>query len=240
MINKFIKIFTLVFLYASLPVKAIEINSMFMVADSDGSGVFTIKNTNENRIFLNVAMFELEISEDNVQKIPYTRENLKDWKIDVRPAKTIIEPGQEKDFKVTMKCGANCEKDKEQLFQLGFVPTPYFDPSLHAEQAVQMAIGFGALFLNPAEDQPIDFDASYIGDTVKIHNKGSSYLKAKVSTCPPNTKVSESSACTKIVNVMPSRTLQIALPEEMQKQSVELHLDTNQDKYSQHVRLIRG
>ncbi len=216
---------------------AIEINSMFVVADENGEGSFTIKNTTDKRIFMNVGMFEMNVVNSEIEKTAYTRDNIKDWKINVRPAKTIIDPGYVKDFKISMKCKSNCDDTQDQLFQLAFVPTPYFDDEFNEPKVVQMSIGFGALFLNAAKDSPIQYQALFDGRNAIIDNQGDSYLNARLTSCPLETKREAKPNCEKSVNVLPGRRLTVALPDGMNKQYVDLHLKTNLDEYTEVVRL---
>ncbi|CDT82805.1 hypothetical protein ACED66_22275 [Vibrio splendidus] len=217
---------------------AIEISSMFMVADANGSGTFTIKNTQDKRIFMNVGMSELNVVDGAIVKTPYDRSNIQDWKIDVYPAKTIIDVGHEKQFKVTLKCGRDCDAEQDQLFQLAFVPTPYFDEGIRPKQAVQMAVGFGALFLRAAKEKPIHYKADYRDGRVTINNTGETYLKARVTNCAELALSTQE--CTKMMNVMPGRQLTIDLPDNMRsKPFVDVYLDTYRDKYSESVRLLK-
>ncbi|TCW20762.1 hypothetical protein [Vibrio crassostreae] len=216
---------------------AIEINSMFVVADKNGEGSFTIKNTTDKRIFMNVGMFEMNVVNSEIEKKAYNRDNILDWKINVRPAKTIIDPGYVKDFKVSMKCKNVCDDNQDQLFQLAFVPTPYFDDEFNEPKVVQMSIGFGALFLNAAKDTPIRYQALFDGQNVTIDNQGDSYLKARLTNCPEGIEREEKTNCEKTVNVLPGRKLNVELPKGMDKKYVDLHLKTNLDEYTEIVRL---
>lgn len=217
-------------------VNAIEINSMLLVADSNGEATFTIKNTQENRIYMNVGMQEIHIKGGELTKTPYSRENVGYWKIDVRPAKTILDVNQIKDFKVSMKCGDSCE-DKDEIFQIGFVPTPYFGEG--EEQLVSTVIGFGAVFLKPGTDKPIQQDSFFNGQKFVIENKGESFFQARVTNCAKNTAKEDINNCTKNITVLPGRKFELQLTPEMQKDYLDVYLSTNRDKYKENVRLVK-
>ncbi|TOK18360.1 hypothetical protein CGI23_24210 [Vibrio parahaemolyticus] len=216
---------------------AIEINSLFSVADAQGNATFNIKNTQDKRLFLNVGMSKLEVVNGEIVTTPYSRDNIKDWEIDVRPARTIVDIGQTKDFQVTMRCGAHCDNKTDQFYQIAFVPSPYFDGETKPEKSVQMAIGFGATLVNPAPDQPISYQATYKGKQVTVVNTGKTYLKARIDNCSDD--ASDLSTCTRAFNVLPSRTLTVNVPDSMQKDYVDLTLKTNLDKYSEQKRLLK-
>ncbi|CAE6964664.1 Chaperone [Vibrio sp. B1ASS3] len=237
MYNKFKKIILIGLLNVPFCSQAIEISSLFNVADKDGSATISIKNTQNKRIFLNAGMAKLEVLDGEIQKTPYNRDNIDDWEIDVRPSRTIIDVGQSKDFKVTVRCKPDCNDDIEGYYQIAFVPTPYFDANEHPDQAVQMAVGFGSVFVNPIEDVEIKYEAEYDNDEVTVENKGRSFLKARIMNCPANTKTENLGECTKAFTVLPGRKLSVKVPENMQGDSIDLRLDTNLDKYQERVKL---
>ncbi|ELR8704378.1 hypothetical protein V4T45_003991 [Vibrio vulnificus] len=216
---------------------AIEINSMMLIADSNGEATFTIKNTQETRIFMNVGMQEMRVVDGKITRTPYSRENIGDWKIDVRPAKTIIDVNHIKDFKVSMKCGDTCE-DKDEVFQIGFVPTPYFEEG-EEQQTVAAVIGFGAVFLKPGSDKPIQQSSYFDGENVVIENKGDSFFQARISNCAKNTAKENVDDCTKNITVLPGRKYELQLPAEMRKNYVDVYLTTNRDKYKENLRLVK-
>ncbi|MPW30811.1 hypothetical protein F9L16_17635 [Agarivorans sp. B2Z047] len=207
------------FLFA-MNATAIEISSMLNVANSNGEGVFTIKNTTDERIFLNVGMHELHIDDEGeIHKNAYTRNNVEEWKIEVRPARTVIAPGFEKDIKVSLSCLPDCDLSKDHVFQLAFVPTPYVESPTDESKTVQMAVGFAPLFIVPTENARIDYEASYKDDTLYLHNKADSYLTLKIDGCGSN---GPSSSCIQNATLLGGRSLKLKLREEVQKEKLEV------------------
>lgn len=231
--------FTIGFIFSSY-VHAIEIDTLINVTDQKGKATFSITNTQDKRLFLNVGMSKVTVVDGEIVKIPYVRENIEDWEIDVRPARTIIDVGQTKDFEVTMRCKDKCANDKDQFYQVAFVPTPYFDGESKPEKSVKMAIGFGATLINPAHDQPIKYNAKYNYDEVIVENVGGTYLKGRLNACDEsNDKASTTSSCIKAFNLLPERTMTIKLPDIMQKPYVDLTLSTNMKEFSESERLYK-
>lgn len=203
----------LILTFISSYANAIQLSSLAEIANKDGEAVFTVKNNDVNRIFLNVTMSEITVVDGEVKKKPYNRDNINEWKIHVRPAKTIIEPGFEKDIRVSFDCKGQCDITKDHVFQLSFVPTPYFAEDKRPAQAVQMAIGFSAIFFAPGEETKPQYKAEYDGKQVRIVNTGQHLFKAILNTC--NADKASASACKKTVFVLAGRELTISLPDTM-------------------------
>lgn len=226
--------------FFSVHAYAIEISSMVQVADEKGSATFTVKNTASHRLFLNVGMFDVAMVNGEIVKTPYTRENVKDWKIEVRPAKTIIDIGFEKDFKVSMKCGAQCDDSKDQVFMLAFVPTPYVGDNENTAHLVQMAIGFSPVFISAGKDQPLNYKVSYKGDAVTFVNNGDTYFNVVLDACAPKTPKLELKKCQKNLRVLAGRKLNYTLPENLQKPTLAVELTTNKKVYTENIQITKG
>jgi P pilus assembly chaperone PapD len=200
-------------------VAAIGINSMVEFAH-EGEGTFTITNGEDFRQFISVAVSSIKIEDGELVKTPYTRENIDSWSLTVRPARTIIDAKLSKDFKVNYKPLASEPKDRDKMYQLTFIPTPYFAKGEPAKHAVQVAIGFAPVFVVPAEkDQPLSYDVTYDGQSIQLNNQGNSYIRAFFDACPASTKGKAREACTKVVYAMSGRRLTVSLPPEMQAAS---------------------
>ncbi len=216
---------------ASLNAHAIGISSTFELADQTGSATYTITNTTDKRIFLNAVMYELQIDKGEIKKIPYTRENIRDWKIDVHPARSVINPGFEKDFRISLKCRDKCNSLTDQAFQIGFVPTPYFSENERPEKAMQIAVGFGANFVNPGKESKLSYDIKRKGDTLHIHNKGNALFTAHISACKANATLEEKKRCEQTINVLGQRQLPFSLTNEMQGKPLKISLESVGKKY---------
>ena len=241
MLNRLCFTFGLTCLTSVGVAQATTISSMMEVADKQGQGLFTITNNNDHRIFMNVSVTELQVTETgDMEKVPYARENISDWKLEVRPAKSVIDPKFEKDFRVSMKCGSRCDDSKDQAFQLAFVPTPYFGASEGPQNRMQIAVGFGAIFVQPGKEHPIDYQVTTQADgRLLLHNQGDSYFNATFSTCDIDSlpDSADRSACEKNAMVLSGRKLPITLPKSMQGKPVQLQLSTSYGRFREQVTL---
>ena len=215
--------------------EAIQVSSMFKVADKNSEGVFTVTNTEDKKIFLNIGIYELTMADGEIVKTAYTRDNLDQWKLTVRPARTVINPGFEKDFKLSLNCLPDCASDTDRVFQLAVVPTPYFDEAERAEQAVQMAVGFAPLFIVPGKADKLNYSTRYIDNKLVVYNKGKTFLNISVNNCEGELN----DICRKNIKVLAGRRFEMKLKPEMNKGKLNLEVRTTGNKLTDTRVVIR-
>ncbi len=196
---------------------ALEISSMFENV-KQGSATFTVKNSGHDRIFLYVGMSKLEVVEKELKRTPYTKKNLEQWEISVRPAKTVIEPGFEKQITVNYQCRMECDSEKDKLFQLSVVPTPYVPEEQRKDQTVQVAVGFAPIVAVVNAESALSYKVVHKGDYVEFHNSGNSYFQAQMTSCEDRL------TCQRSIKILAGRTLRFQLPERMAKQPLSIQL----------------
>lgn len=218
---------------------AISIDSMLVFANENGEGTFTIGNTEDYRQFLNVVLYDLKIKDGEFKKTRYTSQNLADWEISVKPARSILEPGFKKSFLASYPTPESLEHDK--LYQIGFIPTPYFDKDEVPKQLMQMAIGFAAIFVVPTEkDYPIKYAMDYKNNQLTVKNTGESLVNISVNGCLLNTPKKEEKHCLIETTVFSGRELTLSLPKVMQQPSLKVMLRTFRDKQIEQVTIGKG
>ncbi|UKA03998.1 hypothetical protein [Photobacterium damselae] len=219
--------------------QAISIDSMLVFANQNGEGTFTIGNTEDYRQFLNVVLYDLDIVDGEYVKTRYTSQNLADWEISVKPARSILEPGFKKSFLASYPTPKNLESDK--LYQIGFVPTPYFDKENVPKQIMQMAVGFAAIFVVPTnKDYPIKYEMNYTGHTLNIKNTGKSLVNISVNGCSINTPKNKEEKCKIETTVFSGRDLTLNLPLTMQVPTLKVLLRTFKDKRVKRLTINKG
>jgi P pilus assembly chaperone PapD len=206
-------------LCATMPAQAIGINSMLAYTDVQGEAEFVVTNSEDYRQYINVAIAELTVELGQLKKKPYTRDNLSDWALEVHPARTILEPGFKKVFALKYKPRPGVSRlDRDQVFQVSFVPTPYFAEG-EKGNAVKMAFGFAPLLIVPAKDaQPLEYEMRYRGDKVTVTNKGNTFFTLYLDGCPKGTASQVQKTCRVDATVLAGRELEVALPPAMQSQ----------------------
>lgn len=197
-------------------VKAIGVSSMLEYVDERGKATFIVSNSESSRQYINTAVSELIVVNGEIKKIPYTRDNIEQWVLDVRPARTILEPGFKKN--IVMQYQPKKEErevDRDRVFQITFVPSPYFADGEVPNQ-VKIAFGFAPLLIVPAKKiHPLEYDMSYQGNKVVVTNKGKNFFSLSLEGCAKDVSQNERQACTTSATVLAGRKLEVILPKNM-------------------------
>ncbi|HHQ4663861.1 TPA: hypothetical protein ACSPZY_004363, partial [Aeromonas veronii] len=153
-----------------------------------------------------------------IKKIPYTRDNVDSWVLDIRPARTIIEAGFKKMVSVKYQPKQKIEQlDRDRVFQISFVPTPYFSEG-EKERQVKIAFGFAPLLIVPAKNtKPLSYELQYIGDSVRVVNKGLGFFSLYLDGCSKGTLETMRKDCSVQATVLSGRELKISLPKGVSK-----------------------
>ncbi|EED25387.1 conserved hypothetical protein [Vibrio sp. 16] len=216
---------------------AMQINSMFLVAEKDGSGVYTIKNTSKYRIFVNTSISAINIIDGEIDYTVYNRNNLSDWSINLRPARAIIEPGFEKDFRVTRQCQAPCQSTQDEVFKISFTPAPYFEEDEQPEKNIQMVIGFGSIYLIPGKPDGINFSAKYDGEHLEMSNHQSTFVNVTASACETEDLKPE---CSQKFQVLAGRTISVSLAKFLVNRKLDVTVTTVNGKHTSNYSLSPG
>lgn len=217
------------------------INSMIEFADDSGTGSFTITNTDDRRNFISVLISDINIVNGKLVPTPYNRDNIQQWSLEARPSRTVIDAKLKKDFKVIYQPKNKEKENQDKIYQLTFVPTPYFDKGEKQEHVMQIAIGFAPYFVVPsAVDQPLKFELKHKGATLQMKNNGNSYINASFDACTKSTPIKERDKCSKSAYVLAGRNLTIALPKQMQEaKQMNVELATHRMLYKNNFTLQR-
>ncbi len=235
-----LKSFLLLLALSPITTNAIGINSMVEFAKDD-EGTFTITNPASYRQFIQVGISELKVTkEGGIEYIPYTRKNINDWSLTVRPSRTVIDPKLRKVFKLQYDQTKSQNTDK--AFRLTFIPTPYFNEGEPTSHTVQVAVGFAPLFIVPAtQDQPLNYKMSYKNDKLEIINSGKTYIRAFLDSCPKEYKGKDREKCSKVIYVLSGRRLPVELSNEMRKAPyIKVELSTHNSTYKRSFVITKG
>lgn len=227
--------------FISMTSQAIGIDSMLEFA-VNGKATFHITNAAEYRQFLQVGISELNVVDGELETTRYTRDNIDDWSLYVRPARTVIDPNMQKAFQVSYEPKKNELVDEDKVFQLSFIPTPYFAEGEKVTHTVQVAVGFAPIVIVPAqEDKPIAYEMSYEGSTMQLKNNGGSYVRAYLDACPSGLKGKLREECTAVVYGLSGRNLPIVLKDQMKNaKKIHVELTTHNSMYKETFSLKPG
>ncbi|WP_421187455.1 hypothetical protein [Aeromonas enteropelogenes] len=220
-------------LWLATSTQAIGINTMLEYADEKGEAEFVITNSEDYRQYINVAISELTVEHGKIKSTAYTRNNLKEWALEAHPARTILDPGFKKVFSMKyLPKPDSVRADQDRMFQISFVPTPYFAEG-EKGNAVKMAFGFAPLLIIPAKEaQPLAYEMRYKGDKVTVTNKGSSFFTLYLDGCPKNIASKSRKTCSIDTTVLAGRELDVTLPSVMSAQaSLRAKISSHKNKF---------
>lgn len=199
-------------LIATQTAHAITVSSMLEIADGEGKAEIAVTNTESYRQYLNIAVSEITVKDGEIIETPYTRDNIENWSIEVRPTRSIIDAG----FKKTITAKFIGDREtltQDRTFKITIIPSPYFKPGEEPENVMKLVFGFAPVIIIPAENSTpeIDYQLSYKGDKVYIENKGDSFFTAYLNTCKNGFESQETKDCSTRVNVLAGRKMAINL-----------------------------
>ena len=120
-------IVSLAALILSMTAQAFNVDKMIIISDDKENGIVTLFNDEPHTLFVEAQVEEIQIVDGSrIERTPYTRENLNDWKITMTHQKLVLKPGEEKDVGIRSLCKTiNCERSEDLMFLLSFSPTKY-------------------------------------------------------------------------------------------------------------------
>ncbi|MGV3003258.1 hypothetical protein [Vibrio sp. E150_018] len=229
--NNKIKIIIFGLCFTSFNSHSIGIDSMIKFSEENKSE-FIITSAEDYRQFIQVGVSEINVVDGEIKKTEYVRSNIDKWSLLVRPARTIIEPKLNKTFKVEYDLKNFGMPMTDKVYQLSFIPTPYFSEGEPITHSVKVAMGFAPILIVPAkEDKPLSYKIKYEKNNVYIENNGRTYIRAVLDSCPKNTISENKERCSKVSYILSGRKLNIELHDQMvnaKKMNIELsthHLD---------------
>ncbi|ABS06753.1 hypothetical protein [Shewanella baltica] len=218
--NIFTRIYALLLILFFHDANSIGISSTMEFANESGDAIFTVTNTDNVRQYINVIVSEVRVENGQLTYIPYNRENVADWELEVTPARTIVDVKVQKDFKASYRPKGQSVNLKDKVFKLDIIPTPYFKPGEKVNGAVKFAFGVSSFIIIPAkENSSIQYSVIYEGDRVHIKNLGENYFTADMDTCETGVSSTLRGSCSKKAHLLSGRELVIDLPKEMKNKS---------------------
>lgn len=196
--------------------QALGIDAMLKYTDERGRGEFVVSNSEPERVYVNVTVAELVVENGELKKIPYTTANLDQWAMEVRPARAILEPGFSKRVQATyLPVKGLARLDRDRIFQLSFVPSPYFgeDEKIAPSQGqLKVAFGLAPLLIVPAKPTPrLQYELNYRRGQVTVSNLGQGTISVYLDGCEAVTGRSKS-GCSTSVTVLPGRVMKVDVP----------------------------
>ncbi|EPT9249310.1 hypothetical protein ACVTNF_001473 [Photobacterium damselae] len=223
---KFVICLTSIFL--SGHVNALAIDNMLYFLDKNGSAKIELINNEENKAFVKVTMARTDIENNSLVDVPLTNENIKSWRLNLSPSKTIMEPKQAKTISLHYNCGEGCKLEKDEIYKLNILPIPYNDNG----ELTSMKIGFGfaPYVIVPTKDPKPSYEIKFTPDKKGIifSNTGNTYLNAVIDIC----KKERNKTCNISHRMFPGRKKTFKLSDNVKKlNSIKFYVVNYDESY---------
>ena len=226
------KVITLAALVFSNSTFSMGVDTMLLVSDEYGNGVFTVSNEKTIPEFIQTKIIQVEVQDNQLVRTPYTEDNVDDWRVTLTHPKMIVEPGREKNVGVRSLCGSKCDFSNDQYFFVRFEPSPY-DPEVNKKSEVSNNFGYRPIFVIPANKQKIDFSIVVKNDELVVENNGNTFIKAHIDQC--NDKVN--SECQLTALSLAGRKRGYKLPKHIDTKNLMVEVVNHDQSYRKKVYL---
>ncbi|MFG0729026.1 hypothetical protein [Photobacterium damselae] len=214
-------------LLSSISANALTVDKMFLISDDKGNGLITLENDDNIANFIKTEISEVLTKKGEIEKVPYTRENVKDWKIATSSPKLVLEKSRTKDIGIRALCDPKlCAKEKDLMFSLSFIPAPYY-PDGEEHQGVRINYGYAPLYIIPTPNGKIDYSIKNNGASVVVNNKGNTLIQLTFDNC----KNSKQIQCREVVDVVAGRHKEFKLPKRLQSEKLNIIVTNHDSSY---------
>lgn len=216
--------------------KALTVNKMLIISDGRGNGVVTLNNNDPQTSFILNTITEIQTDNNGeVIRIPYTKDNIDDWKITTTHPRLILESGRIKDVGIRSLCTDTCDFSRDQAFVVAFEPRPYVPEGEETPNGVRINYGYAPLFIIPAAKSDVKYNIVNKGNVMEVFNQGNTLIKLSINYCTDIIK----DACEGIYTVIAGRKKQIELPEKMRHKSLRVTVVNHNESYRETINVER-
>lgn len=222
----------LTMLIQSAPIAALNLDTLFLSGNKNGNGVFTATNGTKAREYIQATVVKVELQGNEFVKVPLTRDNFPLWDLVVNPSKTMLQPGEVKNFAVKSLCQNDCFREVDALYQIRFVPVA--PPGVQEGQSVNIRFGMAPYYIIPATQQRVEYklEASDDKRQVTIDNTGNTFIKVEFNNC--NVILKNNKNCRAVYHILAGRNRTIDLPDTMLGKNIKVTV-ANHDQSIQKV-----
>lgn len=231
-----IRISLLGLLILATQAKALTVSKMLLIGDERGNGVVTLNNNDPETSFILSNITEIQTdSNGEVIRIPYTKDNLDNWKITTTHPRLILESGRTKDVGIRSLCTDTCDFSRDQNFIIAFEPRPYVPEGEEAPSGVRINYGYAPLFIIPAAKSEMKYNIVNKGNSIEVFNQGNTLMKLAINYCTDIIK----EACEGRYTIIAGRKKQIELPEILRHKSLKVMITNHNESYQETVTVER-
>ncbi|ENP8454314.1 hypothetical protein ACEI25_004070 [Photobacterium damselae] len=224
---------------SSISAQAFNVDSMVKFPQNDsGNGIFTITSNTNKTEFINIEVHKVQVKNNKLEKIPFTRDNFPMWDLASAPGKLVLHSGEAKDVAIKYLCQKNCRNENTDLvYQINFIPINDPDKKIK-EQKVNMLFGMAPYYIIPAKNPQYDYNYNFIKAKKRllIKNKGNTYLNFNVDNCKDNS-IPEGKDCSVNYHLLSGRERTITLPEHLISNNTVLRVANHDESFLKKIHL---
>lgn len=218
-------------LFITLSAQAMSISNLMLVnseAHEGKAGIFTLSNSDDITYFLKTSISKIEVQNNQVIKTPYSRDNLEQWDIVLKPSKLVMEPKMVKELMVEEICGSRCNDDRDRVYQINIEPVAY-ELKGENESKVNMMFGFAPYYVIPAKNSRVEYQLDYDGQNLRVNNTGNTLINLIIDQCKGKSaeelkalKKDKEKRCRITYSVISGRDRQFSLPPELRRENLDV------------------
>lgn len=208
--------------------QALQLDTMLLVADKQGNGVFSLMNELPKTSLINGKIVEINVIDGKIEETPYTKDNLKDWQITLTNPNLILEQNRTKQVGVRSLCGGDCNFTSDKVYQIYFSPIPYDKGKGNTEPTLGINYGYAPIYIIPAKKSHVEYELENRGDKLYVKNKGNTFLRIQIDACA---KKGKSSGCRTTFTALAGREITFKLNDKFRSDSLKLRIANFDNSY---------
>lgn len=207
--------------------QALQVDNMLLVSDGQGNGVFSLTNELTETSLVSGKIVEINVKDGQLEEIPYTKENLSDWKVTLTNPNLILEPNTTKQVGVRSLCGGDCNFEFDKVYQIYFSPIPYSKGKDLKAPTLGIQYGYAPVFIIPAKEGTVHYEIQNRLDRLYIKNSSNTFLRIQIDACEG--KVTK--GCRATFTALAGREIEFKLTEKLQSEEINLRVATHDNSY---------
>lgn len=206
---------------------ALQIDNMLLVSDKQGNGVFALTNELPETSLVSGKIVEINVVDGQIQETPYTKENLKDWKVTLTNPNLILETNTTKQVGVRSLCGGDCNFKEDKVYQVYFSPIPYSRGKGATKPTLGIQYGYAPVFIIPAKQAVVHYQLENRLGKLYVKNNSNTFLRIQIDAC----KSKKDNSCRATYTALSGREIEFKLPEKIQSKNLNLRIATHDNSY---------
>lgn len=210
--------------------QALQLDTMLLVSDKQGNGVFSLTNELPKTSLINGKIVEIDVVDGQLKETPYTKENLQDWKITLTNPNLILEQNRTKQVGVRSLCDGDCNFLSDKVYQIYFSPIPYDKGAGNKVPTLGINYGYAPIYIIPAKKSHVRYNLENKGDALYVNNKGNTFIRIQIDACG-KAKGNVETGCRTTFTALAGREITFKLNEKFRSSSLKIRIANFDNSY---------